>query len=351
MSDHPLCEFFGITPEEIALRRAYLALGDADSANMRTIREVLEAEVPAIVDEFYTHLEHFDEARAFFADQRTRQRLQEAQRRHLAEMGQNDDQQDYFEERLRIGIAHEKNGLAQKWYLGGYATLFERIGTRVVARCDGDPATVLSLLGTLHKAFLQEIILVVETYHQAAKGRLEHVLNELNETQRHLQEMSRMDGLTGVSNRKHIMEALSTEIYRARRFNHRFCLMLLDVDHFKSINDTHGHLFGDYALREMVRHVKGAVRPVDLLGRYGGEEFILGAVECDAEAACQLAERIRQAVEAGTFQQDGRTAPLTLSIGLTELRPEDKQITELVQRADEALYRAKHNGRNRVEIG
>jgi diguanylate cyclase (GGDEF)-like protein len=350
MSEPSLCDFFGVDEAEIAERRAFLGLSGADDANLAVLRDVLRDEIEAIMDEFYAHVKQFKEPSAFFADAKILARLRQAQENSLRELGQGATERPYFEKRLRIGLAHERIGLAQKWYLGGYATLFEAIGRRLLERCDGQPETVFSLLATLHKAFLQDTILAVETYHKAATGRLEHVLNELNETQKHLQALSRLDELTGISSRKHVLDSLKTEVYRSRRFSHPLAVLLFDVDHFKRINDTYGHVYGDYTLRRLVNVVREVIRPVDLFGRYGGEEFILGLVECELEPAELSAERLRSAVEQARFDHDGHRTNVTVSVGIAMLQAEDASLTDVIKRADKALYRAKASGRNQVAV-
>jgi two-component system cell cycle response regulator len=157
-----------------------------------------------------------------------------------------------------------------------------------------------------------------------------------------------VDGLTGLANRRHTEEALATEIARARRLHSQMALVLLDIDRFKSVNDTYGHPSGDTVLRAVARVLDESMREIDTAGRWGGEEFALVLSGTDLAGGAQLAERIRQTIEHVTVTlDDGRTLSITASFGVASLPPAEAP-EELVAAADEALYAAKESGRNRV---
>ncbi|HEY6898838.1 MAG TPA: GGDEF domain-containing protein [Rhodocyclaceae bacterium] len=152
------------------------------------------------------------------------------------------------------------------------------------------------------------------------------------------------DALTDTLNRGCIMDRLGIELERAQRYGHPLSVLLIDLDHFKGINDRHGHLAGDLTLVHFAAGAKAQLRRFDLLGRYGGEEFLTVLPQADATVAAQVAERIRQYAAAG-----GATVPeYTVSIGTASTTP-DLSLHDLLQQADRALYRAKNGGRNRVE--
>jgi len=160
------------------------------------------------------------------------------------------------------------------------------------------------------------------------------------------------DSLTGISNRGVILDVLRRERSRQVRGNGSFGIVLLDVDHFKQVNDTHGHLCGDAVLQEVVRRITATVRAYDTVGRYGGEEFLVVAPSSDASNVLGLAERIRRAVEAQPIFTDAGEISITVSLGAavsSSTAPLDPEI--MLSAADEALYRAKKGGRNRSEMG
>ena len=164
-----------------------------------------------------------------------------------------------------------------------------------------------------------------------------------------VQRLATLDGLTNVNNRRHFMELAQLAFENARRFGQPLSAMMLDVDHFKGINDRFGHHVGDQVLRAMADRCKGALRSVDVLGRYGGEEFaiVLPGSSRD-QAATILAERIRKRVSDEPIQTDEGPVRCTVSIGVSGLEIATRDMGELLQRADEALYAAKQSGRNRV---
>lgn len=159
------------------------------------------------------------------------------------------------------------------------------------------------------------------------------------------------DGLTGLLNRREIERLLALECGRAQRYNHPLTVMMLDLDHFKRINDTHGHQGGDEALRVVAETIRGTIRGTDMVGRYGGEEFLVIAPETSAEAAVELADRLNLSVKGASIRMPGnRTLSVTISIGVSSLPPGVLSPHVLVQSADRALYRAKEEGRDRVVV-
>lgn len=157
------------------------------------------------------------------------------------------------------------------------------------------------------------------------------------------------DGLTGMWNHRRMYELLREEMRRAARYHRALAVLMLDVDSFKTFNDTYGHPQGDRLLRNIATILRGAVRNVDHVGRYGGEEFLIILPETSKDQACRLAERIREAVEERAFVQIGDSViHRTVSVGVAASPEDALNPAELVQRADEALYRAKRAGKNCV---
>ena len=180
---------------------------------------------------------------------------------------------------------------------------------------------------------------------------LERELKEINEK---LHLLSTKDGLTGILNRRALFERLEEELSRSARTSNLLCLIMLDIDHFKKVNDVHGHVMGDKVLVEVVNRIKSALRPYDILGRYGGEEFLIGVCVTDQENCIAIAERLRVCVGERPFEIDSEHLNIRISLGVTNLIPSGKGDTDnvleaAIKSADSALYRAKEKGRNRVE--
>jgi len=158
------------------------------------------------------------------------------------------------------------------------------------------------------------------------------------------------DPLTGAFNRQHLGERLPTEVERHRRYGQQLSLMVIDVDHFKAVNDRHGHPVGDQVLRGLTRRIDELVRDVDFLVRYGGEEFLAVLPSTALDGARQVAERLRAQVAQTPIASTAGSISVTVSVGVAELSDEDVDGMALIERADAALYRAKAAGRDRVVV-
>jgi len=186
-----------------------------------------------------------------------------------------------------------------------------------------------------------------------AGRRILDLLDELVQAREIMREQARKDSLTQLCTRATVLELLKHELDRAQRHSLErdapVSVVLADLDHFKHINDTYGHLAGDAVLREAARRMRDAIRPYDSIGRYGGEEFLLVLSNCDTIGAAAIAERLLQAVRKDTIVLAEATVSVTLSAGVATSGVIQEPET-LVGAADAALYRAKRGGRNRVEV-
>lgn len=157
------------------------------------------------------------------------------------------------------------------------------------------------------------------------------------------------DGLTQAYNKRYLLEVLDRELLRAQRTTRPLAVMMMDLDRFKAINDTYGHLVGDEVLAGLCRRIKGLLRRDEVLARYGGEEFALVLSDTTLAEACEAAERIRRAVAETPFSTEEVPVPVTISIGLAVTHGEEGlNAADLLDRADRLLYAAKQSGRNRV---
>jgi len=163
-----------------------------------------------------------------------------------------------------------------------------------------------------------------------------------------LQELSQTDPLTGLHNRRGLVELGRRELERARRFGHALSLLMFDLDRFKGINDMYGHGVGDDVLVAIADRCHRNLREVDILTRYGGEEFVALLPETDLASAHEVANRLRQEVEGQPFETEAGSLVVTISVGIAAWRPAINDLDELLEQADAALYEAKASGRNRV---
>ncbi len=167
---------------------------------------------------------------------------------------------------------------------------------------------------------------------------------------RRVEQLATTDGLTGLHNHRYFQERLSERIEEARRHPTHHTLLLLDIDHFKQVNDKYGHPVGDEVLRSLAGLFKSSIRNVDLAARYGGEEFVLLLANTRREGAIKLANRIRKAASRLKFETENKTFKVTISMGITTFPEDAKGKSSLIERADQALYYAKENGRNQVVL-
>ncbi|TDB04265.1 sensor domain-containing diguanylate cyclase [Halomonas marinisediminis] len=165
-----------------------------------------------------------------------------------------------------------------------------------------------------------------------------------------LRRVAEQDALTGLDSRRHFMTRAKTLLRRTRRDQAPFCLFMIDVDHFKAINDTWGHSQGDRVLAAIAEACRRSLRPQDVIGRFGGEEFIVALPKTHLQDAQMVAERLRSKVRELTVMEAMPDHLLTVTIGIAEVLDEETDLDELIQRADRALYDGKHGGRNRVVI-
>lgn len=182
--------------------------------------------------------------------------------------------------------------------------------------------------------------------------RREEELEQARADNRRLEELATTDSLTRLLNRRALLDRLSGEVERAKRFKSQLSLLMVDLDHFKTVNDRYGHLAGDEVLRQVGDLLARVVRTIDVVARYGGEEFVVALPETSSEGAVVFAERLRERVASQALEVGGdRNFHLTCSVGVATFPSPHVASTEaLFARADEALYRAKSGGRNQVRV-
>jgi diguanylate cyclase (GGDEF)-like protein len=188
-----------------------------------------------------------------------------------------------------------------------------------------------------------DIVKVGHTIFKFLSGNnIEHAYHE------EIYRLTTVDGLTQVYNKRYFLETLDREISRSHRYARQLTLILFDIDHFKQVNDTYGHLAGDYVIKQVAQVIKAKSRREDFLARYGGEEFAILLPEIGREQGLAFAEKIRDIVEKYPFVFDETKIAVTVSLGLATICAEQIEPLDFIKRADENLYRAKRTGRNRV---
>jgi diguanylate cyclase (GGDEF)-like protein len=180
-----------------------------------------------------------------------------------------------------------------------------------------------------------------------AHQKLANTIRQLEVSQRELREQANTDTLTGLANRRFFEQIANKELSLMRRQKEYFAVLMMDIDHFKTVNDTYGHAAGDYVLVQVSRCLSQTIREEDMVARIGGEEFVVGSPYTNRLAAIVLAERLRKAVESLVIEFEDNQIPVTISIGIALLPQAGENLEDILAAADERLYVAKQNGRNR----
>jgi diguanylate cyclase (GGDEF)-like protein len=343
----PLCEQFGFDAD---WRQAQLLLVDLDAYPGDQVRQLHEQVlvrevVERVVDRFYAQLMRHAQA-AELLSSFDLQHLKERQVAYFAEFGVNCREAEYFESRARVGIAHARVGVPLSLYLSAFgllqALVLDAIGERV-----GDQSERLALGSLVMRLTTLDIALATEVYHRVQIQDLDRSVRHLEHQQTQLRKQLEQDSLTGVSSRTSLLHEMQDALGRAAKTGQPLCLIMADLDHFKAVNDSHGHLVGDQVLKEVAARIKAALREFDVVGRFGGEEFVILLENTSHHTAHQIAERIRQRIASEPIRVAGQSLQLTISQGLAVRRDGD-DAHALLQRADATMYQAKQRGRNCV---
>lgn len=218
-------------------------------------------------------------------------------------------------------------------------------GPTMLARQSGS-AEVVQLSQAL-RSLLRRVGLAEERTKEAELRATENAM-QLQEDMLKLRQLADTDFMTGLMNRRSFLAVADDAVAFCRRYKRNMATLMIDIDHFKKINDTHGHAAGDNAIRRVAEIVNQSIRTTDKAARFGGEEFVVLLREIDQETAVLLADRIRTAIEGARVTHDGVVIPITVSVGLALFDETDRDVQDVIERADQGLYVAKKTGRNRT---
>jgi len=308
---------------------------------------VIRPNLDVIVDRFCEYLQSIEQFNRIVAAHSDLGRLRQTQRDYLQSFGVNFQAATYFEGRQRIGATHQALGVPQSLYQCAFRHLQDLIIGCFPQSIRDDQAAYVDLLRFVLKIVALDNSLAVESYCIARVSNLTKSLaSERGKTEK-LRKLSVTDQLTDLYNHSYASHCLNAALSRAQRERAPLCVIMADLDHFKAINDTHGHLVGDDVLRITAARMVAASRTADQIGRYGGEEFIFILQDTDVDGALEAAERIRTRVCGDPVCSGDVEVSVTVSLGISCARQEDT-VNALIERADDALYAAKAAGRNCV---
>lgn len=347
---HEYCRRYGFDQQARQRRLLWLGLGSEDARWATVLHEqVIAPNLDDIVGWFYEHMLRIQEFGEILSRGFDIEKLKQTQARYLDTLGQEFETADYFEERLRVGIAHARVGVPLSLYECAYAIMRQAIFNVIPAEVMDDPEALTGLNAFIVRITALDMSLAIETYHLARVQSLEKALQSLAQLDAELRHQVATDALTGVASHGQCLSALGQALSLAKRNGTPLCIAMVDLDHFKRVNDGYGHQVGDDVLRDVAGRMQAAVRNFDTVGRYGGEEFLIIMDNADRETALEIIERVRQRVGNEPIRTRSDTIHITLSAGISVMRPDDNT-DSLIHRADRALYVAKHAGRNQVVL-
>jgi len=344
-----LCRQFGFDSTAIDARLNLLGLGGPAipmiAEELQT--HVVQPNVDGIVEDLYGALGQLPEFEAMVQGEGQINHLKMTQRKYLLSIGQDFDTPDYFESRLRVGAAHDRAGVSLSLYQSFFCQLQNMLLSLIPDEIRQKPEAFAELAHFIMKITALDMSLAIETYHSNQVHDLEDSITLFRAESETLRRSLRFDTVTRVHSRAFVIQALAEKLENAQEQSTPLCAVMADLDHFKEINDNHGHLVGDRILHDVATRMVTGARSSDIVGRYGGEEFLIIFEGATLDVARDLAERIRIRVLADPFMEDSTKLFITVSLGVAEACA-GESAESVIRRADQAMYAAKAAGRNRV---
>ena len=342
------CKIYAMDIGRRASLLKMLELKTSDHLISKILQEyVLKKNATKIVENFYAYLLQYDEFSSIL-DPQLIPNLKVTQADYVRSFGVDFDTSQYFNHRLRVGLVHKKVGLTLGLYQCAYRELQQLMLNEIPENFSKEGVCCRDLHRFIHKITTLDMTLAIETYHGALVMDIQNKLDNAYVEKARLREQVRTDSLTGLYTRDYGYVVLK-ECLSSSKAKNETCLILADIDHFKIVNDTYGHLAGDEVLRQIASLLNSAVRDLDAVCRYGGEEFLIVLCRSQLDIAIRVAERIRQSVSDNIVQYNGESIRLTISQGIAVVESES-DIMSLLNKADMALYQAKQQGRDCIVV-
>jgi len=274
--------------------------------------------------------------------------LKRTQTHYMDTLGVDFNSLDYFENRLKIGWIHEQVGVPLSLYQSAY-TILQEILINQVSQVEPDKLLCMQLVAFILKISNLDMSLAITAYHHTRVGDLEDSIQSMRQERVQLMHQANTDPLTSLPTRETVKKQLNKDLFELYDHHGSVYLIMADLDYFKHVNDRYGHLVGDEVLKGAAARMRQSLRDSDVVGRYGGEEFIILLKNKSLDQARQIAERIRSHVGSSPIKAHDLEVKITLSQGMAAGHPEDSA-EALIERADQALYEAKRNGRDCVIV-
>jgi len=347
-ANQTLLEQLKITKREIERRKEFFNLTDDDCEILASIRGIVSDNIEDIVEAFYEKILPFPEIDRIIGDAETLIRLKNHQRHYIFSLFDGQYDEDYVLTRLRVGVVHKRIGVDPKFYVSAVYNLSSILRNIIIAIENKDCSICSSRLAAIEKIIMFDLSFVFDTYINSLMDEVERSKLELeqyvesleeviSERTKLLKEQARHDGLTSLLNQHSFYSELRSELLRGQRRSHSTALIYFDLDHFKQLNDTHGHKRGDEILVAVAESMKKGLRETDIPARYGGDEFCVILPESSLQEAKQVCEKLCEAIKKST---EGSGISCSMGIAISSVE-ENYDANSLVKKADKAMYEAK----------
>ena len=346
-----LCERRGFDAVAISGRLGLVGLANPElrAQGIALQNLVIRPSIDSIASSFCDSLERIEEFTNIVGEHSDLNRLRDTQKRYILSLAVNFHEFQYFEERLRIGSVHQRLGVPQCLYQCSIQMLQRVLIQHIPKQVRRDQSAFEEIIQFILKITALDMSLAVESYCETRMFALEESLRSVRGEKELLRKLAITDWLTDLHNHSYSRQFLAAALDRARLHASPLCLVMADLDHFKEINDAHGHLAGDQVLRVAAARMVAGARDGDEIGRYGGEEFMFVLQNTDLAEGRDVAERIRLRIKSDAVRGRNAEINLSLSLGIAQARAGD-DIDMLIDRADAALYSAKLAGRDCVRL-
>jgi len=350
LTEQTLAEQLQISDREIEDRKRLLDFGPEDAASLTSLRTFIQEHLDEIVDEFYGKQRENTEFALLIGDSETFRRLHASMHRYVLELFEGYYDAEYVNKRLRIGKVHKRIGVSPKLYLSAIMQL-ENILQRYVNQAQDTQAAnsqhCKQSAQALHKLLMFDVQFVFDTYIHSLVSEVESTRNKIEEyalsleetvalRTKELEQLSRQDPLTELDNQRSFYDHLRRELSRAERAQKPLSLLYIDLNHFKSVNDTEGHKRGDDVLCLAAASMRATSRASDICSRYGGDEFCILLPDTSYKDALIYAERLIAQFD------EANDSPVSFSIGVAQAGCDSYVHSDtLVRQADQSMYRAK----------
>ena len=348
--DLQYCEKFGYDQQKLDQRLELIGLTNRDhDISSRLQREVIVPKFNNIVDQYFKRLQTNPEFLKVLSNKQLISDERQNQSRYLLSLGIGFDSLNYTEHRLQIGVNQSSMGISISMYLCTFNLLAQTIIDNFSDSIRNNSVDYKVFADFVYKIVTLDMSLAIDTCYMHQLKSFEQSLDGMQLLASHLEKHAVTDSLTGMINHEHVISELQKAVSTAQLEQFSLCVVMADIDHFKSVNDNYGHLAGDGVLKEVAKRIKNSLRGFDIVGRYGGEEFLLILHRAELATARMVAERIRSRIAATPFDLPEALLDVTISMGVAMAKP-DESVNSLIERADKALYNAKENGRNQVVL-